>query len=93
MEVDQLVSTLKETISLLRNTPAPDKNSMPVDDIIRRLEAEVAKAKDAKPIDVNLLDRLFAPTGVIQKISIENGWGTRFLRLSEIVDQSTKYGS
>ena len=92
MEVDKLVSTLNETISLLRTSRSSGKISIPVDEVIRRLEAEVAKAENAKPIDVNFLDRLFAPTGVIQKISIENGWGTRFLRLSEIVDQFTKYG-
>ena len=40
-------------------------------------------------MDVNLLDRLFAPTGAIQEISIENGWGTEFLRISEVVDQFT----
>ena len=91
MEVDQLVSALNETISFLRMTPSLESLSMPVDEVIRRLEAEIAKAKNAKPIDVNFLDRLFAPTGVIQKISIENGWGTKFLRLSEVVDQFTGY--
>ena len=89
MEVDKLVSALNETISFLRNTGASDRLSMPVDEVIRRLEAEVDKAKNAKPIDVNFLDRLFAPTGVIQKVSIEKGWGTKFLRLSEVVDQFT----
>ena len=64
---------------------------MRIDEIIRRLEAEIAKAKNEKPVDVNLLDRLFAPTGLLQEISIENGWGTKFLRLSEVVDQFTRY--
>lgn len=91
MEVDQLVSALNETITLLRTSRTSGKISMPVDEVIRRLEAEVAKAENAKPIDVNLLDRFFAPTGVIQEISVENGWGTRFLRLSEVVDQFTGY--
>ena len=40
-------------------------------------------------MDVNLLDRLFAPTGAIQEISIENGWGTEFLRISEVIDRFT----
>jgi hypothetical protein len=62
---------------------------MPVEEIIRRLEVEVVKAKNAKPIDVNFLDRLFAPTGAIQEISIDNGWGTKFLRISEVIDQVT----
>jgi len=58
-----------------------------LEEIIRRLEAEINKARNAKPVDVILLDRLFAPTGVIQETSIDNGWGTKFLRISEVVDQ------
>ena len=60
---------------------------MSPEEIVRRLEVEIVKAQNRKPVDVNLLDRLFAPTSVIQEISIENGWGTKFLRLSEVVDE------
>lgn len=60
---------------------------MPIEEIHRRLEMEVAKARNSKPIDVILLERLFAPTGPIQEISIDNGWGTKFLRLSEVIDE------
>jgi hypothetical protein len=60
---------------------------MPVEEVIRKLEVEISKAGNAKPIDVYKLELLFAPTGVIQKISIDNGWGTKFLRLAEVVDE------
>ena len=60
---------------------------MPPEEIMRRLETEITKARNGKPIDVNLLERLFLPTGVIQEISIDNGWGTKFLRLSAVVDE------
>jgi hypothetical protein len=89
METEKLIYALEETISYLRQSQSSDWAATPVEEIIRRLELEVVKAKNAKPIDVNLLDRLFAPTGVIQEISIENGWGTKFLRISEIIDQMT----
>ena len=89
MEIEQLIYALEETISYLRKSQSSDWAGMPVEEIIRRLEAEVLKAKNAKPMDVNLLDRLFAPTGVIQEISIDNGWGTKFLRISEVIDQFT----
>jgi hypothetical protein len=62
---------------------------MPVEEMIRRLEAEVVKAKNAKPMDVNFLDRVFAPTGILQEISIDNGWGTKFLQISEVIDEFT----
>jgi hypothetical protein len=87
METEKLIFALQETISYLRKSQVSNWSPMPVEEIIRRLEAELTKAQNAKPMDVNLLERLFAPTGAIQEISIENGWGARFLRLSEAVDE------
>jgi hypothetical protein len=87
METETLIYALEETISYLRKSNSSDFSPMPIAEIIRRLEIEISKAKNEKPMDVNLLERLFAPTGVIQETSIDNGWGTRFLRISEVVDQ------
>jgi hypothetical protein len=87
MEVENLIFALEETISFLQKSESSGWSSMSPEEIIRRLEAEIVKAKNLKPVDVNLLDRLFAPTGVIQEISVDSGWGTKFLRISEIVDE------
>jgi hypothetical protein len=87
METEKAISALEETISFLRTSRSSGWSTMPVEEIIRRLEAEIRKARNAKPIDVILLDGLFAPTGVIQETSIDNGWGTKFLRISEVLDQ------
>jgi hypothetical protein len=89
MEIETLISALEQTISYLRTSKSSDPSQMPIEEIIRRLEVETARAKNLKPVDVNLLDRLFAPMGVIQEISSNNGWGTKFLRVSEVVDQFT----
>lgn len=89
MEVEKVVSALEQTILYLRTSESSDPSQMPTEEIIRRLEAEAARAKNLKPVDVNLLDRLFAPMGVIQVISSNNGWGTKFLRISEVIDQFT----
>ena len=89
MELENLISALEETISCLRKSQSSAWAPLSVEEIIARLETELAKAKTAKPMDVNLLDRLFAPTGLIQEISIDNGWGTKFLRISEVIDQFT----
>jgi hypothetical protein len=89
MEIEPLISALEQTISYLRESESSDPSHMSVEEMIRRLEAEVIKAKNLKPLDVNLLDRLFAPTGAIQKTAMENGWGTKFLRISEVIDQFT----
>lgn len=65
---------------------------MPSEEIIRKLEVEISKARNTKPMDIYTLELLFAPTGVIQEISIDNGWGTKFLCIAEVVDQFTGSG-
>ena len=89
MEIENLIYALEETISSLKTSQSSAWSDMPVEEIIRRLEREAAKARNLKPMDVILLERLFAPTGVIQEISIDNGWGAKFLRIAEVVDQFT----
>ncbi len=87
METEKVISALEETISNLRTSKSSGWSPMPVEDIIRRLEAEIAKSRNATPLDINFLDRLFAPTGILQEVSIDSGWGTKFLRISEIIDE------
>ena len=87
MEIEKLIFTLEETIYYLRGSHSSDWAHLSIEELMRRLEAEVVKAKNLKPIDVNLLERLFAPTGVMQEISIDNGWGTEFLRISQVIDE------
>lgn len=93
MEIEKLIYALEETISYLRSSKSSAWSPMSIDDIIRKLESELAKARNAKPLDVILLDRLFAPTGAIQEISIDNEWGTKFLRISQVIDQFTGSGN
>jgi hypothetical protein len=87
MEIEKLISALEETITYLRKSDSSGWSNMSSAEIIRKLEAEVVKAQNRKPVDVYTLERLFAPTGVIQEASIENGWGTRFLCIAEVVDE------
>ena len=89
MDLENLICALEETISYLQRSQSSAWAPLSVEEIIARLETELAKAKNAKPMDVNLLDRLFTPTGPIQEISIDNGWGTKFLRISEVIDRFT----
>ncbi len=87
MEVEKFIFALEETISYLRTSEESGWSVLSPDEIIQKLEVELTKARSAQPVDVIKLDRLFAPTGVIQEVSIDNGWGTKFLRLSEVVDE------
>jgi len=87
MEVEKLIFALEETISYLRTSEATRWSALSPDEVIQKLEVELIRARNAQPVDVIKLERLFAPTGVIQEVSIENGWGTTFLHLSEVVDE------
>ena len=93
MEVEKLISALEETVTFLQNSHSSNWANMPVEEIIQGLESEIAKAKNSQPIDAKLLGFLFAPTGAIQDTAIDNGWGDEFLRISDIVDEFTGYGT
>lgn len=87
MEVDNLISALEETLNCLRNSVSSDYAHMPVEEIIKKLELELAKVKMSLPLNANLLSFLFAPTGAIQDTAIDNGWGDEFLKLAEVINR------
>ena len=59
---------------------------MSVEEIIEKLESEIARAKRSQSIDAKLLSLLFLPTGAIQETAIDNGWGNESLELSQVID-------
>ena len=86
MEIDYLVITLEKTLSFLRESESSSYGSLSVEEVIRQLENELDKRKKSQPVDVERLRFLFAPTGSIQEISIDNGWREEFLEIAEIID-------
>lgn len=92
MDINKLIYSLEETISFLQNSQPSGWANMSIEEIIQELDSEIAKAENSRPIDTKRLSFLFAPTGAIQEISIDNRWGDEFLRISEIVDQFTRDG-
>ncbi len=93
METEKLIQALEETILLLQTSESSGWSDMSVEEITGTLEAELARARSAKPVDVKILDLLFAPTGAMQETSMDNGWGTTFLRMADVIDQFTAEGS
>ena len=92
MEVIKLVDALEESILYLRNSQPSNWANLTIEEVIANLESELNKAKSSQTIDMKLLRILFAPTGVIQETSIDNGWGDEYLKISEIVDQFPNNG-
>ena len=89
MEIEKLISALEDRIAFLRDSQYSDWAHMSVEEIVLELKAEIAEVKISQPMDATLLGFLFAPTGAIQEISMDNGWGKDFLRISAIVDEFT----
>jgi len=90
VEVEKLISALEEILVHLRNSEPSDYSHMSVEEINDKLDSELAKATNSLPVNTRLLGLLFAPTGPIQEIAIDNGWALEYLRISEVIDQFTE---
>jgi hypothetical protein len=86
VEIDYLVIALEKIISLLRESESSLYGNLPFGDVHRQIEGELDKRKKSQPVDIEHLRFLFAPTGSIQEISIDNGWGKEFLEIANIID-------
>jgi len=86
VEVDYLVVALEKTLSFLRESESSLYSSLTVEEVIRELEEHLDKWKKLQLVDIERLRFLFGPTGSIQEISIDNGWGREFLEIAEAVD-------
>ena len=89
MEVDNLVLALEKTLSLLGESKSSDWAGLTVEEVIRQLEDELDRARNSQPMDLKRLGFLFAPTGTLQEISIDNDWANEFLEISKTIDKHT----
>jgi len=54
--------------------------------VLFELEEVVGRLQRGEPIDQTRLTSFFAPTGVVQDVALESGWGDDFLGLAEQFD-------
>jgi hypothetical protein len=86
VEIDYLVTALEKTLSFLQESESSCYGRLSVEEVIRQLEEELGKARSLQPVGLKRLEYLFAPTGSLQDISIDNGWGNEFLEISKAID-------
>jgi hypothetical protein len=84
------VSAITNTIDFLKKSRDPVYSHYNVDEIIMTLMALQKQYEQTGRLDNASVISLFAPTGIIQEISIDNGWGDRFLELAQELDELTK---
>jgi len=87
--VDRLLPTLDRTIFLLQNSQDSLYAHLSVDEVITALQTIQTKLEQTGILDKAQLNLLFGPTGSIQEISIDNGWGDEFIKLATEVDKIT----
>ena len=89
MNVEDLAKALEQTVNFLKHSEDSFWSALSVEEIIEQLENELNKIKNSQQVDGKRLGYLFAPTGCIQDVSIDNGWGSDFIELSGVIDRFT----
>ena len=64
-------------------------SGLKIDEINSMISIEINKLKLGKKVDISRLKSFFVPTGPIQEISIDNGWGDIFISLANRFDSVT----
>ncbi|MFZ5911493.1 MAG: hypothetical protein ACOYYU_15885 [Chloroflexota bacterium] len=85
--MDELSQSLEKLLFFLKQSQSPIWSNADILEITRAIEAELKRAKLGENVDAQLLKTLLAPTGSIQEISIDNGWGDDFLGIANVIER------
>lgn len=81
-----MLPALNHTIILLSNSQSSLYTNQSVSEIIATLKSIQSQFEQTGQLDKAKLELLFAPTGPIQEIAIDNRWRDEFLRLATRID-------
>jgi hypothetical protein len=87
--MEELVAAIENAMLMLRKSRPSVWSAFSPGQAIELLEIELNQIQIVQQFNQGLLQSLFAPTGSIQEISIENDWRDKFIEISKIVDQYT----
>jgi hypothetical protein len=80
------LTTLKRTLELVGGSQPSAWMAGSLEELTAQLRAAVAAIESGTPVNRDELRLLFAPTGPLQDLSIDNGWGDEFLSLAQQMD-------
>jgi len=86
-QYEQLYLILDEVLNFI--TPETDvtwSGYQSVSDLLDELKKCKERLINKDPTVFSLINMMFAPTGALQEISIDNNWGNEFIVLSKMVD-------
>ncbi|MBI3407004.1 MAG: hypothetical protein HY040_01425 [Planctomycetes bacterium] len=90
LSLDEAIAVLEEVVEFLRQ-PTTDvvwSKYECVEDAQAEVDAHLTKLRAEDLSTLNDLRLLFAPTGSLQEISLNSGWGVRFLALAARFDRA-----
>ena len=87
-----IVQALMRTLTLVESSTDSAWSHTPAADVAEELRRAIAALEAGKGLDRRGLALLFAPTGPIQEISFDNGWGDEGLVLAAAVDEYLAQG-
>lgn len=82
-----LINTLEKLLELVQHSQESAWASMEIDEIQKELGQYIKEIKVGNLKNLKKLQVLFAPTGPIQEISLDNGWGEQFVKLAGEIDR------
>lgn len=88
---EELLLVLHELIVLLRNSDETPYSGLKPEETIALIERECNKLRSGEKLNYKELYALFVPTGPLQEISIDNGWGDSFIELANRYDAATLF--
>jgi hypothetical protein len=90
--IERIISILREIVHLfnIKETDVSWSHYDTVDEAISDLESHIQRLQNGDLSCLHDLELLFAPTGSIQEISINSGWGNEFLNISDRFDKAIK---
>jgi hypothetical protein len=88
--VKDLAEAIDRTICFLMDSDDSLWAHNTIIELIELLEEHHRAITQSNNIDKQNLSLLFAPTGSLQEISMDNSWGSEFIQISAVVDMYTK---
>ena len=84
MQTDKIIRQLEILVNFLENS----ENSIYAARSVWEIRAEICEIcrNISTPHSMEKLQILLAPTGDLQEISIDNGWGEEFLRIASEIE-------
>lgn len=88
--MDELVSAFEEIIELLDKSEDTIWANYTVEEAREILQTELENYRQTHELSESAKYRinfLFLPTGALQEISIDNGWGNKYVKIADVFDK------